>query len=102
MLFSQAQILSEIEAQDQVSLSERERRAESDRRDQVLKEQKAAFLRARGIEPVDEDADEVDEEALEEQQEVIDRILTQEAARILADIIVLQGADQRPRAAMRD
>lgn len=102
MLLSQGRVLSEIEAQDQVSLSERERRAESDRRDQVLKEQKAAFLRIRGIEPVDEDADEIDEDALEKQQEVIDRILTQEAARILADIILLQGADQRPRAAMRD
>ncbi|MBK5942123.1 carboxy terminal-processing peptidase [Halochromatium roseum] len=102
MLFDQARILSEIEAQDEVSLSASERRAESDRRDQVLKEKKAGFLRARGIEPVDEDADEVDEEALEKQQEVIDRILTQEAARILADMIVLQGADERLRAAMRD
>ncbi|MEA1050450.1 carboxy terminal-processing peptidase [Lamprobacter modestohalophilus] len=102
MLFDQARILSEIEAQDEVSLSASERRAESERRDQVLKEKKAGFLRAQGIEPVDEDADEVDEEALEKQQEVIDRILTQEAARILADMIVLRGADERPRAAMRD
>ncbi len=102
MLFAQAQVLSEIEAQDQVSLSERERRAESQRQDEVLKEEKAAFLRARGIEPVDEDADEVDEEALERQQEVIDRILTEEAARILADLITQQGATERPRAAMRD
>ncbi|MBK5930621.1 carboxy terminal-processing peptidase [Halochromatium salexigens] len=102
MLLEQARVLSEIEAQDQVSLSERERRAESNRRDQVLKERKAAFLRARGIEPVDEDADHVDEEALEKQQEVIDRILTREAARILADMIVLQDAGERPRAAMSD
>jgi carboxyl-terminal processing protease len=102
MLLSQARLLSEIEAQDEVSLSERERRLESDRRDRVLKERTEAFLRARGITPVDEDADEVDEEALEEQQKVIDRVITQEAARILADAIVLQDADQRPRAAMRD
>ena len=103
MLFAQARVLSEIEAQDRVSLSERKRRAESNRRDQVLKERKADFLRARGIEPVDEDADHVDEEALEKQQQVIDRILTQEAARILADLIVLQGgARERPRAAMSD
>lgn len=102
MLMAQGRILSEIEAQDHVSLSERERRAESDRRDQVLEEQKAAFLRARGIEPVDEDADQVDEEALERQQEIIDRILTEEAARILADAIVQQSAATRPRAAMRD
>ncbi|NBC47589.1 MAG: tail-specific protease [Gammaproteobacteria bacterium] len=102
MLIAQGRVLSEIEAQDEVSLSERERRAESKRRDEVLKEQKAAFLRARGIEPVDEDADDVDEEALERQQEIIDRILTEEAARILADIIVERRADERPRAAMRD
>jgi carboxyl-terminal processing protease len=102
MLTAQGRVLSEIESQDHVSLSERERRAESDRRDRVLKEQKATFLRARGIEPVDEDADQVDEEALERQQEIIDRILTEEAARILADVIVQQGASDRPRAAMRD
>ncbi len=102
MLIDQARILSEIEAQDRVSLSERERRAESERREQVLKERKAAFLRARGIEPVDEDADHVDEEALEQQQEVIDRILTREAARILADMIVSREADEQPRAAMSD
>ncbi|MFP4077129.1 MAG: carboxy terminal-processing peptidase [Halochromatium sp.] len=102
MLIDQARILSEIEAQDRVSLSERERRAESERREQVLQERKAAFLRARGIEPVDEDADHVDEEALEQQQEVIDRILTREAARILADMIVSREADEQPRAAMSD
>lgn len=101
-LFTQARVLSEIESQDEVSLSERERRAESQRQDKLLEEEQAAFLRARGIEPVDEDADEVDEEALERQQEVIDRILTEEAARILADLITLQQASERPRAAMRD
>jgi carboxyl-terminal processing protease len=102
MLIAQGQVLSEIEAQDHVSLSEQKRRTESDRRDQVLKEQKAAFLRARGIEPIDEDADQIDEEALERQQEIIDRIVTEEAARILADVIVGQGSSERPRAAMRD
>jgi carboxyl-terminal processing protease len=102
MLIAQGRVLSEIESQDHVSLSERERRAESKHRDSVLEEQKAAFLRARGIEPVDEDADNVDEEALERQQEIIDRILTEEAARILADAIAQQRTDVRPRAAMRD
>jgi carboxyl-terminal processing protease len=102
MLMAQARVLSEIEAQEHVSLSEHERRAESKRRDRILKEQKEAFLRARGIEPVDEDADTVDEEALERQQEVIDRIVTEEAARILADAISQQGGASTPRAAMRD
>jgi carboxyl-terminal processing protease len=102
LLFTQARVLSEIESQDEVSLSERERRAASQRQDKVLEEEQSGFLRARGIEPVDEDADEVDEEALERQQEVIDRILTEEAARILADLITQEQASERPRAAMRD
>ena len=44
----------------------------------------------------------VDEEALEAQQEVIDRIQTEEAARILADVIGERGSSTRPRAAMSD
>jgi carboxyl-terminal processing protease len=102
LLISQGRVLSEIESQEQVSLRESDRRAESDRRDKVLEDEKNRFLRARGIEPVDEDSDEVDEDALEAQQEVIDRIQTEEAARILADIIGERGASSRPRAAMSD
>jgi carboxyl-terminal processing protease len=68
----------------------------------VLKDEKARFLRSRGIEPVDEDADDVDEDALEAQQEVIDRILAEEAARILGDAINARGIGARPRAAMSD
>jgi len=100
LLASQGRVLSEIESQREVSLRERERRAESNRRDAVLEEEKERFLRARGIDPVDEDADVVDEEALEAQQEVIDRIQTQEAARILADFISERSDANRPRAAM--
>jgi len=102
LLASQGRVLSEIEAQQEVSLRETERRAESQRRDRVLKEEKERFLRARGFDPVDEDADPVDEEALEAQQEVIDRIQTEEAARILADVIGEWGSSTRPRAAMSD
>jgi carboxyl-terminal processing protease len=102
LLISQGRVLSEIETQEQVSLRESERRAEADRRDRVLKDEKERFLRARGIDPVDEDADNVDEEALEAQQEIIDRIQTEEAARILADVIAERGSSDRPRAAMSD
>ena len=102
MLSAQGRILSEIDSQETVSLSERTRRAEADRRDRVLKDEKARFLRSRGIEPVDEDADDVDEDALEAQQEVIDRILAEEAARILGDAINARGIGARPRAAMSD
>jgi carboxyl-terminal processing protease len=102
MLTAQGRILSEIDAQETVSLRERTRRAEADRRDRVLKDEKARFLRSRGIEPVDEDADDIDEDALEAQQEVIDRILAEEAARILADAIKTRDVDARPRAAMSD
>ena len=102
MLTSRGEVLSEIGNQREVSLRESERRLESERRDRVLKEERDRFLVGRGLQPVDEDADEVDETALEEQQEVIDRIQAEEAARILADAIAMQSSADRPRAAMRD
>ncbi|MCF7989502.1 MAG: carboxy terminal-processing peptidase [Thiohalocapsa sp.] len=102
MLASQGKVLAEIDEQDIVSLREVERRTESDARDKLLKEERERFLRARGVEPIDEDADDVDEDALEAQQDVIDRIQVEETARIIADIIVSRAGDERPRAAMRD
>jgi carboxyl-terminal processing protease len=102
MLTARGKLLTEISEQDVVSLRESERRIESDRRDKVLKQERDSFLRARGVEPVDEDADDVDEDALEAQQEIIDRIQTEEAARILADLISGTNGGERPRSAMRD
>ncbi|WPL18072.1 Tail-specific protease precursor [Thiorhodovibrio winogradskyi] len=102
MLTRQGRMLTEIEARDLVSLREDERRQESKRRDKALKEERNEFLRSRDMEPVDEDADPIDEEALEKQQDVIDAIQVDEAARILADLIKHQGGAERPRAAMRD
>jgi carboxyl-terminal processing protease len=102
MLHNQGRMLTDIEARDLVSLREDERRAESERRDKALKEERNAFLRKRGAEPVDEDQDPIDEEALEKQQEIIEAIQVDEAARILADLITRHGASERPRAAMRD
>ncbi|MBK5969219.1 tail-specific protease [Thiorhodovibrio winogradskyi] len=102
MLTHQGRMLTEIEERDVVSLREDERRQESERRNKALKEERNDFLRTRGVEPVDEDADPIDEEALEKQQDVIDAIQVDEAARILADLIKQQGGSQRPRAAMRD
>ncbi|MCU0834567.1 MAG: carboxy terminal-processing peptidase [Chromatiaceae bacterium] len=87
LLSTQAQVRREIEAQTEVSLRASERRAESERRDRTLTEAKARYLRARGVEPLDEEADEIDEEAMEREQDLIDRIQTEEAARILADAI---------------
>lgn len=100
LLSSQGRILSEIDAQERVTLSEAERRKESERRNRVLKDEKERFLRARGIVPVDDTAEDIDDDALEAQQAVIDRIQSEEAARILADLIVDQRAAGRPRAAM--
>ena len=102
MLTSRGRLLSEINTQKEVSLRESERRRESEQRDRVLKEERDHYLLAHGIQPVDEDADDVDEDALERQQDAIDRIQTEEAARILADVISDQGASERQRAAMRD
>ncbi|ESQ13609.1 MAG TPA: tail-specific protease [Chromatiaceae bacterium] len=102
MLTARGRLLSEMNEQDVVSLRESERRVESDRRERILKQQRDNFLRARGIEPVDEDADHVDEDALEAQQDVIDRIQAEEAARILADAITGMKRVDQPRSAMRN
>jgi carboxyl-terminal processing protease len=101
MLIASERILKEIDDQDSVSLRESERRVESKARERVLKDQRNAYLRSQGIEPVDEDAEDLDDAALEKQQEAISHIQTREAAHILADY--LRGAaGERPRAAMRD
>jgi carboxyl-terminal processing protease len=101
MLTAREQVLREAEEQTVVSLREQDRRIESKRRERVLKDQRDDFLRAQGFEPVDAEADDVDQEALEKQQEIIARIQATEAARILADSIRFQTPD-RPRAVMRD
>jgi len=101
MLMAAEEVLREVDEQTVVSLREQERRIESKRRELVLKDQRDAFLRAQGIKPVDEEAEDVDEAALEKQQEVIQRIQVKEAARILADSIRFD-APGRPRAVMRD
>lgn len=102
MLTERSRLVREVEAQKRVSLREAERRAEDQRRNQRFKADQERFLRARGLKPVDEEADPVDEEALEKQREVIARIEAEEAARILADGIVLQRTQTGPRAVMRD
>lgn len=101
MLIAREQMLRELDDRTIVSLRERDRRIESKRRERVLKDQRNAFLRARGIDPVDETADDVDQDALEKQQEAIARIQAREAARILADAIRLDFSGWS-RAAMRN
>jgi carboxyl-terminal processing protease len=100
MLTARERALRELDEQTVVSLRESDRRVESKRREKILKEQRDDFLRSQGIVPVDEDADGVDEDALEAQQDVIDRIQIREASAILADS--LRTAAVRPRAAMRN
>jgi len=101
MLTATEKVLREADKETVVSLREQNRRIESKRRERVLKDQRDDFLRAQGFEPVDEEADDVDQEALEKQQEIISRIQAKEAARILADVVRLQ-ASIPPRAVMRD
>lgn len=101
MLIAREQILRELDDRTIVSLREQDRRIELKRRERVLKDQRNAFLRARGINPVDEGADDTDQDALEKQQEVIARIQATEAARILADAIRLDSFGGS-RAAMRN
>jgi len=101
MLIARERVLRELDDQTIVSLRERDRRIESKRRKRILEDQRDAFLRAQGMEPVDEDAEDVNQNALEKQRKVIARIQVREAAHILADTIRL-GTSGRSRAAMRD
>jgi carboxyl-terminal processing protease len=101
MLESRNQVRREVEDQTRISLRESDRRAEDKRRERLFKDEQDRYLRARGIEPVDEDADRVDEDKLDAQRDAIARIQVEEAARVLADSIRREGAE-RPRAAMRD
>ncbi|MBS1202776.1 MAG: tail-specific protease, partial [Chromatiaceae bacterium] len=80
---------------------ESDRRAEDKRREHAFKDEQNRFLRSRGITPVDEDADQIDEDALDAQRDAIARIQVEEAARVLADSILMENAE-RPRAAMRN
>lgn len=102
MLVERSKLMRDVEAQTHVSLQERARREEDERRGSVFKEQQNSYLRARGIAPVDEDSEEqVDEDLLDAQREAIARIQVEEAARILADAVLLERTE-RPRAVMRD
>jgi carboxyl-terminal processing protease len=101
MLVERSKLMRDVEAQTHVSLQEQARREEDKRRGSVFKEQQNAYLRARGIAPVDEDDEQVDEDLLDAQREAIARIQVEEAARILADAVLLDRTE-RPRAVMRD
>jgi carboxyl-terminal processing protease len=99
MLDQRNKMMADVAAQTRISLRESDRRSEDKQRESAFDDQRDAFLRSRGITPVDEDADRVDEDALDAQREAIARIQVEEAARVLADGILLEG-ESRPRAAM--
>jgi carboxyl-terminal processing protease len=87
MLTARERVMRELDEEKKVSLKESDRRLQADRREKILKHQRDDFLRAQGITPIDEDAEDLDEEALERQQEIIDRIQVREAASVLADAV---------------
>ncbi len=101
MLTERSKLTQDVEEEKEISLRERDRRAENDARERRFKDDQDRFLRSRGIAPVDEDADQVDEDALEAQRKAISRIEVDEAARIMVDGVLMQRANS-PRAAMRD
>jgi carboxyl-terminal processing protease len=102
MLERRDRAMREIRDRTHLSLREEDRRADDKRRRTLFEDEQNRFLRARGITPVDEEADQIDEDALDAQREAIGRIQAEEAARILADGILIDDAARRPRAAMRD
>lgn len=102
MLTERSKMLRDIDTETEVSLRESERRAENQRREQAFKADQDRYLRARGITPVDEDAEQIDEDAVEAQHKAIARIEIEEAARIVIDSLLLQrGMQPLPQAVMR-
>lgn len=99
MLTARERLLRELDDEDTVSLKETDRRVQADRREKILKDQRDAFLRAQGVIPLDEEAEDVDEEALDAQQKIVDKIQMREAASILADAVRAEA--QRVREANR-
>lgn len=101
MLVERSKLTRDLEKETQVSLRESERRAQDKVRGSVFKDLQDSFLRARGMTPINEEAEQIDEDALEAQRKVIARIQVDEAARILADALLMEQQN-RPRAVMRD
>jgi len=99
LLSERARLMREMEERTQVSLRETDRREQDEVLETTFERHRDDFLRARGLTPVDEEAENVDEEALGAQREAIARIQIEEAARILADSLRLERA-RAPRAAM--
>ncbi len=104
MLMDRQRVLDELDETKEVSLNEAKRRATSKHREKLLKDQRNAFLRSQGIEPLptdgDRDSDAIDSKREEQEQKAIDRIEIREAARILADEIRFTRAPKdAPRAA---
>jgi carboxyl-terminal processing protease len=87
MLTARERVLRELDDEETVSLKESDRRIQADKREKILKHQRDEFLRAQGETPIDEEADDVDEEVLERQQKVVEQIQIREAASILADVV---------------
>jgi carboxyl-terminal processing protease len=86
LLMAQEDLLREIREQKQVSLLEGRRRAEREAREKASLDSKNLFRIAHGMKPISETPDE-DTEPDEKEQEAIERIQVDEAARILADMI---------------
>lgn len=101
MLERRSQLIREVKEETKLSLRESDRRAEEKHRRTLFKDEQDRFLRAHGITPVDEEADQIDEDALDAQRQAIGRIQVEEAARVLADDVALEHAS-RPKAAMRN
>ncbi len=100
MLTDRERVLRELDEEETVSLKESDRRVQADRREKILKHQRDEFLRAQGVTPIDEDAEDVDEEVMEAQQKIVERIQIREAANILADVV--RADTFRVREANRD
>jgi carboxyl-terminal processing protease len=104
LLSDQERLLKELDESKTLSLNEKQRRAKSGEREKALKKERKCYLLSQGVTPKDNSQDDEDDDDFgvdDQERKVIGKIQLDESARILADYI-RGGAENRPRAAMRD
>jgi len=99
-LVAEERLLGELEERTNISLLESERQAEWKSREEKRQEYKNRFRVSMGLPPLKTDEEEDDEDA-DKSDEAADKIMLNEAARVLADFVLNQETPKSLRAAMR-
>ncbi len=104
LLEEEQHMLDDLDKQKKVTLLESKREQEWKKKEALRQEYKNRFRASVGLPPVKDDKDDKKEAPAkdrEKEAKATDRILLNEAARILADYVKLRREEESPRAAMR-